>query len=605
MQLIHSRPLEKIGSQLPIFLTGFVLVCGLAVLLQQVGLPVAYMSQLMLIILFSIYFYSGITAATMSLDAYQNARRCISPFFNGQGLAAGMISMGVFVLLPGYIYANGVSSLDYFGGWLLAVVVMTVLIASAYNKSMATTLPAFIVPERDSRWARMAVMLIVITISALLLLANLIVIGDMGANIFSIKEDYAIVVACITIGSCLLLGGIQGMTMARIFAYVILVSALFAPLIWTSAVITGGLVPQFTFGAGAVAPLQEIGRELVQNDLLERGQDQTITSVLIQKDALLFFATMICIACGLGVMPHLVQHFVVVETPSIARRTGIWAFAFLLLVITAIPAVSAFVHLEIFTALAGLEVIELREDSEWLFQLSGSGNLPMISICGQIVSGYNDALNACGGSAQHVLQPADITLNPEFLLLGTASLHNLPVIMFILIGLGVMVALWSTADGLILVIANTLSNDFYRNIFRPRSPMSVRLFMTRFMLVVTLCCSAVAALVIDLDKILLLETGIALSAAALFPAMIVTIFSKSLSHKTALATMFTGFLAFAVLVSPQFYPPVTEHIMWDLMSPFLAGVIGLVTALLMSFILLFASRISFKPKVVENAPVSN
>lgn len=605
MQLIHSRPLEKIGAQLPIFLTGFLLVCTLAVLLQQVGLPLAYMSQLMLIILLSIYFYSGITAATMSLDAYQNARRCISPFFNGQGLAAGMISMGVFVLLPGYIYTNGVSSLDYFSGWLLAVVVMTVLTASPFNKSKATTIPAFIVADRDSRWARMSVMLVVILVSALLLLANLILIGDMGAKIFAIKNEYAIIVACITIGSCLLLGGIQGMAMARIFAYVILLSALLAPLVWTSGVITGGLIPQLSFGAGALAPLQEIGRELVQNDLLDEAQNQTITSVLVQKDGILFFATMICIACGLGVMPHLVQHFVVVETPSIARRTGIWAFAFLLLVITAIPVVSAFVHLELFTALAGLEVIELREDSEWLFQLSGAGNLPMISICGQIVTGYNDALNACGGSAQHVLQPSDITLDPDFLLLGTASLHNLPVIMFILIGLGIMVALWSTADGLILVIANTLSNDFYRNIFRPRSPMSVRLFMTRFMLIVTLSLAALAAIVVDLDKVLLLESGIALSAAALFPAMVATIFLKSHSHKTALTSMFVGLLVFAVLVAPEFYPLVTEFIMLNEMPPFLAGLTGLAAALSTMSVLFFASQISFKSKAKENATVTN
>jgi len=605
MLLIHSKPLEKIGAQLPVFLTGFALVCGLAVLLQQVGLPLAYMSQLMLVILLTMYLYSGITAATMSLDAFQNARRCISPFFNGQGLAAGMISMGVFVLLPGYFYANGVASLDYFGGWLLSVVVMTTIIASAYNKSKATTLPAFIVPERNARWTRFIVMLVVVAVSTPLLLANLILIGDLGTRIFSVKSEYSIVLASITIGSCLLLGGIQGMTMARIFSYVIMLSALFVPLIWTSAVITGNVIPQFSFGTGAIMPLLDIGRELVQNDLLDSSQNKSITSILSQKDALHFFATTVCIACGLGVMPHLVQHFIVVETPSIARKSGIWAFACLAIVITAIPAISAFVHLEIFSALVGLEVIELREDTDWLFDVSGRGNLPLISICGQLVSQYSDALAACGGTAQHILQPSDIVLNSEFLLLGTASLHNLPVIMFVLIGLGVMVALWSTADGLILVIANTLSNDFYRNIFRPRSPMSVRLFMTRFMLLVILCLATIAATTVEVNKVLLLETGIALSAAALFPAVVTSIWFKAISQNSVVFIMLTGFFVCAASIAPAFHPMVQEYVSWTGVEPFIAGLFGLGAAVLMSILLYLVSFISFKSKDKANAPATN
>jgi len=250
-------------------------------------------------------------------------------------------------------------------------------------------------------------------------------------------------------------------------------------------------------------------------------------------------------------------------------------------------------------------VLELLEDSDWLFLLSGAGNLPMISICGEIISKYSDALAACGGSPQHVLQPSDVTLNPDFFLLGMASLHNLPAIMFALLGLGVMVALWSTADGLILVIANTLSNDFYRNVFRPRSPMSVRLFMTRFMLMLTICLSAAIAILLDLDKVLLLETGIALSAAALFPAILMSIFAKNQKPWHYVIIMLTGLGVSGSLIIPAFYPPVIAVLAWGDFAPFTAGLYGLLSAIGISIAINIIQRIPVKLKGRENAPVAN
>jgi len=85
--------------------------------------------------------------------------------------------------------------------------------------------------------------------------------------------------------------------------------------------------------------------ELINAGLVEQSDLFDITREGLNYDAFNHFAALLCVAFGTAAMPHLLQHFRVLPKASSARKTSVWALGFLLILITAIPAVAAFVKL--------------------------------------------------------------------------------------------------------------------------------------------------------------------------------------------------------------------------------------------------------------------
>ena len=324
-------------------------------------------------------------------------------------------------------------------------------------------------------------------------------------------------------------------------AYPILLIAFVVPVIWIAYKVTGNPIPQLSFGAGALQAISEIDQEMINAGFASREDIFSITSDGLNYDYFNHIAALLCIAFGTAAMPHLLQHFTTLPKATNARKTGVWGLGFLLIVITTIPAVATFVKLDIYSSLLGLQLQELEQEAGWLFELNENGT-SIISICGTFVTDASQAISACGQSVEYFISSKDIGINPDLLLLSSSALHGLPVLATTLLATGALLAIWSTADGLIFVCANTLAEDGYRSLIRPKAPMGSRLFMSRVFLVGVIALSAFLVLYIDVDPRFAFSVCFALLTAGLFPALICKLWIKKFSQIDIILGAFIGFV---------------------------------------------------------------
>ena len=83
-----------------------------------------------------------------------------------------------------------------------------------------------------------------------------------------------------------------------------------------------------------------------------------------------------------------------------------------------------------------------------------------------------------------VLQLNEWFMRGDVVVLSTPAVAGLPYVISGLVAAGGMAAAMSTADGLILAIANALSHDIYYKIIDPKADVRKRLLVARSLLVI-------------------------------------------------------------------------------------------------------------------------
>ncbi len=112
------------------------------------------------------------------------------------------------------------------------------------------------------------------------------------------------------------------------------------------------------------------------------------------------------------------------------------------------------------------------------------GELGLIQICGKNAVNLQAVLDACKAIAGHpgVLRFQDFVINTDVIVLSTPEIAGLPYVISGLVAAGGLAAALSTADGLLLAIANALSHDIYYKMIDPNAPTIRRLTVARVLL---------------------------------------------------------------------------------------------------------------------------
>ncbi len=83
-----------------------------------------------------------------------------------------------------------------------------------------------------------------------------------------------------------------------------------------------------------------------------------------------------------------------------------------------------------------------------------------------------------------VVQFADFVVkSTDFVVLATPEIAGLPFVITGLVMAGGLAAALSTADGLLLTIANAISHDLYYNVINPKASLIKRLTITKVLLI--------------------------------------------------------------------------------------------------------------------------
>jgi cation/acetate symporter len=174
--------------------------------------------------------------------------------------------------------------------------------------------------------------------------------------------------------------------------------------------------------------------------------------------------------------------------------------------------------------------------------------------------------------------------------LAAPEIAGLPYVMSGLIAAGALAAALSTADGLLLTIANALSHDVYYCMVDKTATSQRRVTISKILLLgVALLASYVASL--NTGNILfLVGAAFSLAASSLFPVLVLGVFWKRTTQLGAVAGMLAG-LAVCIYYILTTYPYFTQltgfsGAMWFGIEPISSGVFavpaGFVVAIVVS-----------------------
>jgi cation/acetate symporter len=211
----------------------------------------------------------------------------------------------------------------------------------------------------------------------------------------------------------------------------------------------------------------------------------------------------------------------------------------MLLYMTA-PAYAAFAKLEIYSKLVNVEISHLPA---WVLAWSKIG---LVSI---------EDINRDG-----LLQLAELTLNPDVIVLATPEIAGMPYVISGLVAAGALAAALSTAEGLLLTITSALSHDCYYRIFHPQASTQWRLVISKSLLLLAAVFAAMVAAQKPATILLMVAWAFSIAASAFFPALVLGIFWKRANKQGAVAGMLCGlgvclFYIIGLEAQPLFWLP--------------------------------------------------
>jgi len=192
---------------------------------------------------------------------------------------------------------------------------------------------------------------------------------------------------------------------------------------------------------------------------------------------------------------------------------------------------------------------------QWVYTY---GHIGLVKVCGAPATGVSAVVAACankndGGAVsddptgaqsldhQPLLMYEDFDIDKDAVIMASPEIANMPYIVSGLITAGGLAAALSTADGLLLAIANSFSHDIYFTLIDTKAPPGRRLLVARLMLVVIAALAAFTASTKPSDILSMVAWAFSMAASGNFPPLVLGIWWKRANAWGAIAGMMSGF----------------------------------------------------------------
>jgi cation/acetate symporter len=235
-----------------------------------------------------------------------------------------------------------------------------------------------------------------------------------------------------------------------------------------------------------------------------------------------FLSLLLCLSVGTASLPHILTRYNTTTSVGSARRSVGWTLFFVALFYVSVPVLAVLIKYEMLTGIVGHKFADLPQ---WVMQW-------------RKVEPYLIRIGDVNGDG--IVRWAGIQMQPDMVVLAAPEIAGLPYVMSGLIAAGALAAALSTADGLLLTIANALSHDVYYCMVDKGATSQRRVTISKILLLgVALLASYVASL--NTGNILfLVGAAFSLAASSLFPALVLGVFWKRTTQLGAVAGMLAG-----------------------------------------------------------------
>ena len=279
-----------------------------------------------------------------------------------------------------------------------------------------------------------------------------------------------------------------------------------------------------------------------------------------------FLALVFCLMVGTAALPHILMRYYTTPSVKEARQSVTWSLFFIFLLYFTAPALAVLVKYEVFNVLVGTPF----------------DKLPAWIAAWQKVD--PSLLSVTDVNKDGIFQLGEMRIGGDIIVLATAEIGGLPYVISGLVGAGGLAAALSTADGLLLTIANALSHDLYYKMIDPNAPTSRRVMISKMLLLVVAILAAWTAWHVQVSKLadilFLVSAAFSFAAAGFFPALVLGIFWKRATKWGAVAGMLAGFgtTAYYMIMNHPWMRTVfsvdSPVSLWGGIQPISAGVFG-------------------------------
>ncbi len=513
---------------------GFIAFIILMAILNAIGVPNVIIGYLFVGFTIAIYAVIGVMSRTMQVGEYYVAGRRVPAIYNGMATGADWMSGASFVGMAGTLYLLGYNGLAYVLGWTGGYVLVAILVAPYLRKFGAYTVPDFLSARYGGNLARFMGIIVLFSCSFTYVVAQIFATGIISARFLGLDFTVAVYVGLAGILVCSMLGGMRAVTWTQVAQYIVLIIAYLIPAIWMSTVMTGVPIPQLMYGQALQGIMQ-----LEQAQGIVNGHASTF--VTGGFDPLNYFLLILCLMVGTASLPHVLMRYF--TTPSVreARSSVAWSLLFIFILYFTAPAYAAFAKWTMLELVqSGLTADNIAEKAGWMLNWANA-DAALVRICGAAAVSAEAISAACSAQGVEQIGFANIALNADMIVLATPEMAGMPYVISGLVAAGGLAAALSTADGLLLAIANALSHDIYYKMIDPNAPTSRRLIVSRILLVVVAILAAYVASTRPADILAMVSWAFSLAAAGLFPALVLGVWWKRTNGAGAVAGILAGF----------------------------------------------------------------
>jgi cation/acetate symporter len=484
----------------------------------------------------AIYVVIGILTRTSNPDQYYVAGRGVPSVYNGMATGSDWMSAASFISMGGALSAQGFSGLAYVMGWTGGYLLLAVFLGPYLRQFGAYTIPDFLGARYGGNLPRGIGVVGAIACSFTYLIAQVTGVGLIVARFIGIDYNIGVFVGLLGVLFCSVLGGMKSVTWTQVAQYIILIISYLVPVIWLSTKDWGIPIPQLTYGQA----LQEI-----RNFEIKLGVTKHFTDAFTNAQGQFswaefnnFWALVLCLMIGTASLPHILMRYFTTPTVREARNSVAWSIFFIFLLYFTAPAYAAFAKLEVYQNVIGQPIAQLPA---WVQNWSQVGGLLTIK----------DANN------DGILQLSEFVINQDIVVLSMPEIAGLPFVVSGLVAAGGLAAALSTADGLLLAIANALSHDVYYKMIDPRASAGRRLLVARILLVGVAIIAAAVAGTRPSGIIQMVAWAFSLAAAGLFAPLVLGIWWKRTTKIGAIVGMMSGFAVCLFYLIMTRYAPET------------------------------------------------
>ncbi|MGV6817996.1 MAG: sodium:solute symporter family protein [Thiotrichales bacterium] len=496
---------------------------------------------------FALYIGIAIWARAGSTGEFYVAGKGVHPVANGMATAADWMSAASFISMAGLIAFFGYGGAVFLMGWTGGYVLLAMLLAPYLRKFGKFTVPEFIGDRYYGNSARIVAVICLIIASITYVIGQMKGIGVAFSRFLETSYEVGLYAGMGIVFVYAVLGGMKGITYTQIAQYVVLIFAYTIPAVFISLNLTGVALPQIGLGS----PMSDGSGTMLLDKLDMVVTDLGFKEYTTQErlSGLNMFVYTMSLMIGTAGLPHVIIRFFTVPRVKDARTSAGWALVFIALLYTTAPAVGAMARLNLMNTIQPGEVgsadgnLAYDERPQWFKNWETTGLLQFEDKNGDgRIQYYNDKNPEFAAKAEEWGWKGNemVKVDRDIMVLANPEIANLPNWVIAIVVAGGLAAALSTAAGLLLAIASSISHDLLKGIFMPNISEKNELMASRIAMAGAIFAAGYLGLNPPGFAAGTVALAFGLAASSIFPALMMGIFNKRMNKAGAISGMIAG-----------------------------------------------------------------